>query len=993
MTPEDSDRRCPRCGRALAADAAEGLCPPCLLTVGAESTRAVTAGGETSATGAVGAAHDEPQFSPDERLGPYRIVRLLGRGGMGEVYEAEHVDWGRRLALKVLRQRFNNATDRARFLREGQLAASISHPHTVYIFGSEEIDGRPVISMELLSGGTLKDRVAAHGPLTPYQAAATALDIVSGLDAAQAAGVLHRDIKPSNCFVDAEGTVKIGDFGLSISTLARDVGQRLTGFEGTPSFAAPEQLRGQPLDVRADIYAVGATLYYLLTGKAPFDTATLDTLVRKVTTEDPPSPRALRRDIPDGLARVILRCLSRHPAARPASYAALAEALRPFAADPAPAAPPGARFLAWCVDSGLLGLATVSWAAFDGSFVDPAISPTALTIRTIVLTLVMFAYYVLTQGRFGATPGMQLLGLVIEKATGAPASWRDVIRRNAVFLLPQLLSMLMLYPWPDVAAAASLILTAMLFVTVRRSNRWAALHDLASFTRVVRPVAHAVRSPATPPRPLVSTRAGARRIGPYEVASDVGTTDEGRLLLGFDPQLRRRVWIHVYDAQPELLAARRNVSRRTRLHWLDGRRTTGEAWDAFEAPDGDAFEAASLGDVSWSEARTWLVDLARELAAASREGTLPRLGLDRLWLRADRRLVVLDFPVHGASSPASATPGGMTPGDLLSAIARRLLANDDRSRPVRLPVSMRAQLRAWSGAAPALADVDAALQRLRPSPGSVRVRRSMLVGLVTAPVALMALFGWLALVPVIDRAARADAVGAKAMLHWEMWNWLIMLDEPPEGSRLRDPVVARQAERYVSARFATQLADKRFWDSQASRTPPLRPKAEALARLTPEVLPEELPALEAALTAERAAVARQAGLDGDVGPLPLLVSMVSTWSLLAIVIVLTPIMAVIVPGGLLTRAAGLAVVTADGREIGRRRSLLRALIACAPALPVVALLVAAIRTLAWEGWLTDHPGVALLAPLLVLAALALWTIARPQQGPHDWLARVWVVPR
>jgi uncharacterized RDD family membrane protein YckC len=951
----------------------------------------VTAGGEPTTTGAAGAAHEQPQFSPDERLAPYRIVRLLGRGGMGEVYEAEHVEWGRRLALKVLRQRFNNAADRARFLREGQLAASISHPHAVYIFGSEEIDGRPVISMELLPGGTLKDRVAAHGPLTPHEAAAAALDIVSGLDAAQAAGVLHRDIKPSNCFVDAEGTVKIGDFGLSISTLARDVGQRLTGFEGTPSFAAPEQLRGQALDVRADIYAVGATVYYLLTGKAPFDAATLDTLVRKVTSEDPPSPRALRRDIPDGLARLILRCLSRDPAERPASYAALAEALRPFAADRAPAAPPGARFLAWCVDSGLLGLASVSWAAFDGSFVDPAITPTALTIRTIAWTLVMFAYYVLTQGRFGATPGMQLLGLLIEKATGAPASWRDVIRRNAIFLLPQLLSILILSPWPDVAPVASLILTAMLFITVRRGNRWAAVHDLASFTRVVRPAAHVVRPPATPPRPLVSTRAGARRIGPYEVASDVGTTDEGRLVLGFDPLLRRRVWIHVYGAQPELLAARRNVSRRTRLHWLDGRRTTGEAWDAFEAPDGDAFEVASLGDVSWSEARTWLVDLARELAAASREGTLPRLGLGRLWLRADRRLVMLDFPVHGASSPASATPDGMTPGDLLSAIARRLLANDDRLRPVRLPVSMRAQLRQWSGAAPAPADVDAALQRLRPSPGSVRMRRSLLVALLTAPVAMMVFFGLFVLVPVIDQSVRADAVGA--MRNWEMWNWLIMLDEPPEGSRLRDPVVARQAERYVSARFATQLADKGFWDLQAGRQPSLRPKAESLARLTPEVSPEELRMLETALTAERAAVARQAGLIDDARQLPLLVSMVSAWSFLALAIVLTLIMAVVTPGGVLTRAVGLAVVRADGREIGRGRSMLRALIACAPALPVFALLVAAIRRAAWEGWLTDHPGAALLAPLLVLAALALWTIARPQQGPHDWLAGVWVVLR
>jgi serine/threonine protein kinase len=125
--------------------------------------------------------------------------------------------------------------------------------------------------MELLSGGTLKDRVSAEGPMSPAAAASAVLDIIGGLDAAQAAGILHRDIKPSNCFVDADGAVKVGDFGLSISTLTRDVRHDLatTGFEGTPHFAAPEQLRGEPLDVRADLYAVGATLYYLLTGRPP----------------------------------------------------------------------------------------------------------------------------------------------------------------------------------------------------------------------------------------------------------------------------------------------------------------------------------------------------------------------------------------------------------------------------------------------------------------------------------------------------------------------------------------------------------------------------------------------------------------------------------------------------------------------------------------------------------------------------------------------------
>ena len=115
--------------------------------------------------------------------------------------------------------------------------------------------------------------MVAEGPLAPSEAADAVLDIIGGLDAAHAAGILHRDIKPSNCFLNHDGSVKVGDFGLSISTLGRDVGLELAtgGFQGTPQFAAPEQLRGEPLDVRADIYAVGATLYYLLTGRPPFE--------------------------------------------------------------------------------------------------------------------------------------------------------------------------------------------------------------------------------------------------------------------------------------------------------------------------------------------------------------------------------------------------------------------------------------------------------------------------------------------------------------------------------------------------------------------------------------------------------------------------------------------------------------------------------------------------------------------------------------------------
>ena len=351
-----------------------------------------------------------PRLQPGSTWGDYRIGRLLGRGGMGEVYEAEQLQTGRRLALKVLRSRLHRLEDRARFLREGQLAASVSHPHTVYIFGSEEIAGMPVITMELLTGGTLKDKVAVEGPLAPADAAAAVLDVIGGLDAAYAAGILHRDVKPSNCFVDHEGSVKIGDFGLSISTLSRDVRFELAqgGFQGTPQFAAPEQLRGEPLDVRADIYAVGATLYYLLTGRPPFEATDLRDLIARVDNEPAPSPRAVRREIAPGLAGLVLQCLSKLPSARPQSYAALAEALRPYAR-PSDAVPGlGARTLAGVVDSliigvplGLIGIWLQGHAAPEAA---STLRPTELA-TTAWVPLVGLLYYPDTRGYVGRLGG------------------------------------------------------------------------------------------------------------------------------------------------------------------------------------------------------------------------------------------------------------------------------------------------------------------------------------------------------------------------------------------------------------------------------------------------------------------------------------------------------------------------------------------------------------------------------------------------------------
>lgn len=741
---------------ALAIDPASG-------TTGADDPT-VLSPSRTVADAPAGA----PGLADGQTFGSYRIVRLLGRGGMGEVYEAEQRITGRRLALKLLRGRLRTANDRARFLHEGQLAASISHPHTVYIFGSEEIDGVPVISMELLPGGTLKDRVRARGPLPPSEAVAAVLGVLSGLDAAHAAGILHRDVKPSNCFTDTDGSVKVGDFGLSISTLARDVRALAPGagtFEGTPEFAAPEQLRGEPLDVRADIYAAGATLYYLLTGGPPFEGADLGDLVRRVATDPPASPRVRQPAIPPGLARVVLWALAKRPADRPDSYAALAEALRPFAPADGRPARLGPRAVAGLIDGLIIDAPLAifnTWHVAPG----PPGGPTT-TARVDAWGVVSgIVYYLLIEGIWGASIGKRLLGLRVA-SRGGPPTWRQVAARTVVLYGPALI---LLAPWllmggpqrtavlqahPALVLAGVLVAAAgtlALFLPASQRNGWQALQDRWTGTRVVvnrsgdrRPV----RGPGEPARPGARAVAGpVRRCGPFEVTAETGGAG---LLVGFDPLLRRQVWIRVVPGQTApASAARRDVSRTGRLRWLTGRRADGDNWDAFECPDGEPLLARTPSSATWTTVKAWLLDLAHELAAATHEGTLPPLGLDRVWLRPDGRAVLLDFPAPGIGADPGRSradhgesDGAMTPVELLAEVASFALERPNRRAgvaPLSAPLSASALLRRWAASPATIDEARADLDRVAAAQDTVtRLRRAVPIGLAAAPLILMLL--------------------------------------------------------------------------------------------------------------------------------------------------------------------------------------------------------------------------------------------------------------
>ena len=270
-----------------------------------------------------------------ERLGPYRLVKPLGNGGMGVVYLAEDTQLGRRAAVKVMRPEMAAYDPRAyeRFLREARAAAAVRHDNVVTVYHASEENGIPYLAMELLRGTSLSAYLAKGPPPTIPVATRLGREIAEGLAAAHAKGLVHRDIKPANIWLEApNGRVKVLDFGLARAAGPDQPGpDRLTGsglVVGTPGYMSPEQARGIPLDERTDLFSLGVVLYLLCTGKEPF-AGTNPTAVLTALAVDRQKPaRELNPKVPDALSELIDRLLEKKPEDRPPSAAEVAKALR-----------------------------------------------------------------------------------------------------------------------------------------------------------------------------------------------------------------------------------------------------------------------------------------------------------------------------------------------------------------------------------------------------------------------------------------------------------------------------------------------------------------------------------------------------------------------------------------------------------------------------------------------------------------------------------------
>jgi serine/threonine-protein kinase len=289
---------------------------------------------------------------------------MLGKGGMGEVYRADDLSLEQPVALKFLPEAVaHNPEALARFRNEVRIARQVSHPNVCRMYDLAEADGCCFLSMEYVDGEDLGSLLRRIGRLPSDKALEIARKLCAGLAAAHEKGVLHRDLKPANVMLDGRGQVLLTDFGLA------GLAGQIEGAEvrnGTPAYMAPEQLSGQEVTARSDIYSLGMVLYEIFTGKLPFESNTLAGLMRAQRESQPASPSTLVRDLDPMVERVILRCLQPKPASRPASALAVAAAL------------PGGDPLAEALAAGETPSPEMVAAAGEGEGLSPAVAVSLL---------------------------------------------------------------------------------------------------------------------------------------------------------------------------------------------------------------------------------------------------------------------------------------------------------------------------------------------------------------------------------------------------------------------------------------------------------------------------------------------------------------------------------------------------------------------------------------------------------------------------------------
>jgi hypothetical protein len=660
-------------------------------------------------------------------VGNYRIIRRLGSGGMGTVYEAEDHDTGQRVALKVLKpQAASNPGAIERFRQEGKVASMIAHPRCVFVLKTDEEAGQPYIVMELMPGATLKELVEQQGRLPPTAAVAKILDVIEGLLVAHELGVIHRDVKPSNCFLMPDGRVKIGDFGLAKALQGAAHITRTGAFLGTPLFASTEQIKGEPIDFRTDVYSVAATLYYLLVGRAPFEGGDPTATVARIVSEPAPDLGKVRPDLPSALVAAVMKGLERKKENRWRDLEEFRQELLPFMPGSEKPASRTARLRAILMDAVLLLPIMLLLGHLLGQLmaqVSPMSAKELGVLPDLLLDLlygfIVFLYFALVEGLSGASVGKRIMRLRVRSLlTGVRPPFSTVLIRTACFCaLVGAPGKAAFYLTGSHWAEWGLHIAGVLLLidTMRRGSGYRGLHELVSGTRVMQ-----LPWPKQPLRLQIDWPGQCgevpellQQIGPYAVHGVLEAAPDSFLLLGEERVLGRQILLHVRPALLDPLPApRRDVTRSSRLRWISGGQLSVSGnpfrvtetvqtdkqmmleWDAYLGVPCSPLPrvVATQGRLTWSDTRVILEQLTEELLAGAADGTIPPiLHVDQVHVQPTGHLLL----IGSAALPPNTTAGDAKTDDerglqLLREVT--ILMLEGKLRSTRPPHSARAPM-------------------------------------------------------------------------------------------------------------------------------------------------------------------------------------------------------------------------------------------------------------------------------------------------------------
>lgn len=596
---------------------------------------------------------------------------------MGRVFRAEDSS-GRAVALKLLSPDLARSSEAmARFKQEGLIASQINHPHCVFVHRVDEDSGTPFIAMELMTGKTLKDIVQERGPLPYTDAVRLILQCIEGLIEAHSLGMIHRDIKPANCYLDEDGNVKIGDFGLARSLVSDSELTQTGAFLGTPLFASPEQLLGQSIDVRSDIYSLTATLYFLLAGKAPFESPHAAQVIARIASSDPPSFASVEIDVPSDLEWIVMKGLARDASKRYDSFVQMRDDLKCIVAPKPKATSLTRRSLAWIAD--YFVVTTIISLVLFMCFKANELRDKSLTVNALG-ALLLFLYYFISEAVFATSLGKAAMRIKIYNvASQCRLSIRQALVRSASYVLITS-SLLLLFKWfiPDMSSAfeGSLVVaivitnTGFLLSTWWISGKRQLLHDWLSVTEcrtdyggrsqivstLTLPAWSLPLENSSPPKADTPQTLGRFRID-GRIRSDAAEGVDW--LTGNDPQLDRCVWIAcIADKSIEYEEQLQRLPKSRRLRYIDEGLEPQYRWFAYVAPEGVPLCECLANNIQfpWPITRSLLGAFATE---SNRDASTEPMAIaldrpspwspKRWWIDSVGRLSLVDFEYRDSS--------------------------------------------------------------------------------------------------------------------------------------------------------------------------------------------------------------------------------------------------------------------------------------------------------------------------------------------------------